>query len=145
MKTLFTGRISGKTTKVIEEAATAQDEGCSMVVIVVPKADHLHHMYDMMVEQLDMSRVVVMSAADATMSQVTVATRQMVLDKKASKGLSGLFKKVYKPAPKFIIVDDADMIPPMVYARLIDSCGKNIRMITASSIPGLWSHDLTTL
>lgn len=138
MKTVFLKRGGGKTTAAIEEAALAQDEGVELVVFVVPEARWVNHLYDMMIDVLDMSRVQIWTAQQALDSPALQAGRRFIEHKT-------LFKRWVTAEPPFIIIDDADLIHPRLYVNLMDRIEDRVRMITGSNIPGVWRHDLTPI
>ena len=134
MKTLYTGkRGDGKTQAIIDEAAVAQDEGAELVIIVVPQAKWVDHMYDRMVETLDMSRVAVVPAY---MAEEFIANNVQRYVK--SKG------QVYL-APPSVLIDDADLIPPRTLVDIEMAAGSRLRMSTGTNRPGTWYHDTTPL
>jgi hypothetical protein len=139
MKTVFLQRGKGKSTAAIEEAALAQDEGVELVVFVVPEERWINHLYDKMVDVLDMSRIQVWTARQALDLPQLRSPRRLIEHKK------GLMRKWWSAEPPYVIIDDADLIHPRLYANLMDQIEDRVRMITGSNIPGVWRHDLTPI
>lgn len=136
MKTVFLPRGKGKTTAAIEEAALAQDEGVEMVLFIVPEARWVEFLFDMMVDTLDMSRVQIWTAQQALDAPVLNAPRRLIEHKR-------FLKKWWTAEPPYIVIDDADLIHPRLYAKLMERIEDRVRMVTGSNIPGVWRHDLT--